>query len=101
MTAQEATYTEIERLVKSFKAMPAAQRKRLGYILPLFKALGWDTSNINKVGPEVDPTEQRINEVYRRIEEIRQASGQGAEVALHERTRVLGLNPTARNEELI
>ena len=25
---------------------------RLGYILPLFKALGWDTSNINEVSPE-------------------------------------------------
>jgi type I restriction-modification system DNA methylase subunit len=59
MTIQETAYTEIERLVKSFKDMPAAQRKglnemqtRLGYILPLFKALGWDTSNINEVSPE-------------------------------------------------
>ncbi len=59
MISQEFAYTEIERLVKSFKAMPAAQRKglnemqtRLGYILPLFKALGWDTSNINEVSPE-------------------------------------------------
>ena len=25
---------------------------RLGYILPLFRALGWDTSNINEVSPE-------------------------------------------------
>ena len=38
MTSQEVAYTEIERLVKSFKDMPAAQRKglnemqtRLGY----------------------------------------------------------------------
>ena len=59
MTAQDTAYTEIERLVKSFKAMPAAQRKglnemqtRLGYILPLFKALGWDINNINEVSPE-------------------------------------------------
>jgi hypothetical protein len=59
MTEQELAYTEIERLVKSFKGMPAPQRKgmnemqtRLGYILPLFKALGWDTSNINEVSPE-------------------------------------------------
>src|SRR6266498_3095131 len=59
MSNQEAAYSEIERLVKSFKSMPAAQRKglnemqtRLGYILPLFKALGWDTSNINEVSPE-------------------------------------------------
>jgi len=59
MTNQELAFSEIERLVKSFKDMPAAQRKglnemqtRLGYILPLFKALGWDTSNINEVSPE-------------------------------------------------
>jgi predicted type IV restriction endonuclease len=39
--------------------MPASQRKgmnemqtRLGYILPLFRTLGWDTSNINEVSPE-------------------------------------------------
>src|SRR6266498_950030 len=59
MTTQELAYTEIEKLVKNFKGMPATQRKgmnemqtRLGYILPLFKALGWDTSNINEVSPE-------------------------------------------------
>jgi len=59
MTTQEQAYTEIERLITSFKDIPAAQRKglnemqtRLGYILPLFKALGWDTSNINEVSPE-------------------------------------------------
>jgi predicted type IV restriction endonuclease len=59
MTTQELAYTEIERLVVSFKSMPASQRRgmnemqtRLGYILPLFRALGWDTSNINEVSPE-------------------------------------------------
>ncbi len=59
MTTQELAYAEIERLVKNFKNMPGTQRKglnemqtRLGYILPLFKALGWDTSNINEVSPE-------------------------------------------------
>jgi type I restriction-modification system DNA methylase subunit len=59
MTTPELAYAEIEKLVKGFKALPAAQRKsmnemqtRLGYILPLFKALGWDTSNINEVSPE-------------------------------------------------
>lgn len=41
MTTQELAYAEIERLVNSFKEMPAAQRKglnemqTLGYILPL------------------------------------------------------------------
>jgi predicted type IV restriction endonuclease len=59
MTTPELAYTEIEKLVTNFKSMPATQRKglnemqtRLGYILPLFKALDWDTSNINEVSPE-------------------------------------------------
>jgi len=59
MLTSELAYADIEKLVKGFKALPAAQRKslnemqtRLGYILPLFKALGWDTSNINEVSPE-------------------------------------------------
>jgi type I restriction-modification system DNA methylase subunit len=59
MTHQELAYTEIEKLIANFKNIPSAQRKgmnemqtRLGYILPLFKSLGWDTSNINEVSPE-------------------------------------------------
>src|SRR5215211_6842066 len=59
MTTQELAYTEIEKLVKNFKEMPASQRKglngmqtRLGYILPLFRALGWDINNIDEVSPE-------------------------------------------------
>ena len=59
MTNQELAYTEIQRLITQFKNLPASQRKglnemqtRLGYILPMFKALGWDTSNINEVSPE-------------------------------------------------
>lgn len=59
MTASEAAYAEVERLVKNFKGMPAAQRRglseaqtRSGYILPLFRALGWDVNNLNEVNPE-------------------------------------------------
>jgi len=59
MTSQELAYNEVGKLVKSFKDLPASQRRgmnemqtRLGYILPLFRALGWDTSNINEVSPE-------------------------------------------------
>lgn len=59
MTNQETAYNEIERLIKDFKSLPASQRKgmnemqtRLGYILPLFRALGWDINNINEVSPE-------------------------------------------------
>ena len=59
MTNQETAYTEIERLVKKFKAMSGVQRKglnedatRLGLILPMFRALGWDIENVNEVSPE-------------------------------------------------
>jgi type I restriction-modification system DNA methylase subunit len=59
MTSPEMAYEQVEALVKRFKATPATQRKgmnemqtRLGFILPLFSALGWDTSNINEVSPE-------------------------------------------------
>ena len=59
MTSSENTYAEIENLVKGFKALSPAQRKgmnenatRQGYILPLFRALGWDTDNLNEVCPE-------------------------------------------------
>ena len=46
-----------------------------------------------------DPAEQRIREVYARVEEIRQAAGHDVEVALHERARVLRLKPNVRNNE--
>lgn len=59
MTNQETAYNEIERLVKDFKNMPAPKRRgmnemqtRLGYILPLFRSLGWDINNIDEVSPE-------------------------------------------------
>lgn len=57
------------------------------------------TSTVDDISE--DPAEQRIKEVYARVEEIRQAAGQGAEVALHERARILRLNPKVRNEEPI
>ncbi len=48
MTTQELAYTEVEKLVKSFNSLSTSQRKgmnemqtRLGYILSLFRALGW------------------------------------------------------------
>jgi type I restriction-modification system DNA methylase subunit len=59
MNSQDAAYAEIERLVKKFKDMTAVQRKsmnedatRLGLILPMFRALGWDIENVNEVSPE-------------------------------------------------
>jgi type I restriction-modification system DNA methylase subunit len=59
MTAPDQAYTEIQKLVQRFKNLSATERKgmnenatRQGYILPLFRALGWDTDNINEVSPE-------------------------------------------------
>ena len=52
MTTSETAYVEVEKLVKGFKGLSAPQRKamnemqtRLGYILPLFRALGLLISN--------------------------------------------------------
>jgi hypothetical protein len=55
------------------------------------------TSTVDDISE--DPAEQRIKEVYARVEEIRQATGQGAEVALHERARILRLSPNGRKDE--
>jgi hypothetical protein len=55
------------------------------------------TSTVDDISE--DPAEQRIKEVYARAEEIRQVAGQGAEVTLHERARILRLKPNVRNDE--
>jgi adenine-specific DNA-methyltransferase len=59
MTTSEIVYSQIEKLVHKFKALSAAERKnmnenatRQGYILPLFSALGWDTTDIHEISPE-------------------------------------------------
>jgi type I restriction-modification system DNA methylase subunit len=59
MTTQDLAYAEIKKLVENFRNLSGPQRKgmnemqtRLGYILPLFRALGWDINNINEVSPE-------------------------------------------------
>ena len=59
MTDQETAYAEIESLIKRFKSLSAAERKgmnehatRQGYILPLFRKLGWNVDNVNEVSPE-------------------------------------------------
>ncbi len=59
MTTPELASSEIQKLVQKFKALSAAERKgmnenatRQGYILPLFRALGWNVDNVNEVSPE-------------------------------------------------
>ncbi len=59
MTTPETAYSEIEKLVLKFKNTSARDRKamnehatRQGFILPMFRALGWDIDNINEVSPE-------------------------------------------------
>ena len=49
MNNQEAAYNQIESLVQRFKGLTPTARKgmnenatRQGYILPLFRALGWN-----------------------------------------------------------
>jgi type I restriction-modification system DNA methylase subunit len=55
----EAAYSEIERLVARFKGLSAAARRafnedntRKDFILPLFRALEWDTQNSTEVSAE-------------------------------------------------
>ena len=50
--------------------------------------------------PKDDAVIARQEEVYARADEIMQAAGYGAEVALHERARILRLRPNIRKEEL-
>src|SRR4030042_6917039 len=59
MTTPEIAYPIIEKLVHKFKALSAPERRkmnedatRLGYILPLFAALGWDIADMHEVSPE-------------------------------------------------
>jgi hypothetical protein len=59
MTVSELAYTQIEKLIRKFKEMSTAERRKMnenatrqGFILPMFQALGWDTTNINEVSPE-------------------------------------------------
>ncbi len=59
MINPEIARTEIEGLIQRFKSLSAAERKgmnehatRQGYILPLFRALGWNVDNVNEVSPE-------------------------------------------------
>src|SRR5437773_6940862 len=59
MPPSDAAYTEVERLVRKFKALPAATRQaynedntRKDFILPLFRALEWNIDNAAEVSAE-------------------------------------------------
>jgi type I restriction-modification system DNA methylase subunit len=59
MTKPDFALTQIQALVKKFKSLTVSERKgmnenatRQGYILPLFRALGWNVDNVNEVSPE-------------------------------------------------
>jgi predicted type IV restriction endonuclease len=56
MTNQEIAYAQIEQLVQRFKALNVAERRKMNenatrqrYILPMFRALGWNGDNVNEV----------------------------------------------------
>jgi len=59
MTYSDLALTGIQALVKNFKALSGSARKgmnenatRQGYILPMFRLLGWNVDNVNEVSPE-------------------------------------------------
>ena len=58
----------------------------------------WGKASAEDDVSEEDLAEQGINEVYDRAENIRQAAGQGAEVALHERARIIRLKPNVTDK---
>ena len=54
----------------------------------------WAKAGAYDDSPKDEAVEGREAELYARVEEIMQAAGPGAEVALHERARITRLNPT-------
>jgi predicted type IV restriction endonuclease len=55
----QSAYDEIERLVKKFKALTKRERDgyneaetRKSFILPLFRALEWNTEDVHEVAAE-------------------------------------------------
>jgi hypothetical protein len=61
----------------------------------------WGKASADDNITEEDPPQQRIKEVYNRVEKISEATGQEAEVVLHEKARILRLIPNLRKEELV
>ena len=93
MTASETAYLQVTTLVRKFKTLSTHERKamnesstRQGYILPLFAALQWNTTDVNEVSPvytalspaihfdEIRTLERRISqvdgEIDRRVYEL-------------------------------
>ena len=56
----------------------------------------WAKAGAYDDSPKDDAVEARATELYAQVEEIMRATGQGAEVALHERARITRLNPNVR-----
>jgi hypothetical protein len=61
----------------------------------------WTKANAYEASPKDVAVEARQTELYDRVEEIRQAAGEKAEVADHERARITRLTPNVRKEESI
>jgi len=78
MTTQETAFVEIERLVKSFKDMPAAQRKglnemqtRLGHVLPLTNQTRFARNGaiiLVRIVIALLPCEPRFNQPVKNVE---------------------------------
>lgn len=72
MVSQESARQEIARLVARYKALSPRQRKdynepatRQGFILPLFRALGWNTDDPNEVSPEENVSRGFVDFAFR------------------------------------
>jgi type I restriction-modification system DNA methylase subunit len=72
MLPSEGAYSEVERLVRKFKALSTRERRAhteedtcKGFILPLFHALDWKTGNAAEVSAEVKVSRGWVDYAFR------------------------------------
>jgi len=72
MVSQESARQEIAGLVQKYKALSPHQRQkykevatRQGFILPLFRALGWNTDDTGEVSPEENVSRGFVDFAFR------------------------------------
>lgn len=72
MISQESARQQIAQLVARYKALSPRQRKeynesatRQGFILPLFRALGWNTDDTDEVRPEEQVSRGFVDYAFR------------------------------------
>lgn len=72
MDAKEAARRQIEELVEKYKTILAPERRQYneaatkqGFVLPLFRALGWNPDDTDEVAPETKAGTGRVDYAFR------------------------------------